>query len=111
MTDDERPIIDLGSGWYRMPDGWTEEEVLDDIRSMFPTGLGLHGERVIRERVSEAFAARAEQRRGSEPETVGPIATPEQAHRAFAEYQSDRKAAAALGISRTQLRRLRGKDV
>ena len=40
--------------------------------------------------------------------TEGPIATPEQAIAAYAEQGSDRKAAKALGISRTQVRRLRG---
>jgi hypothetical protein len=40
----------------------------------------------------------------------GPIASPEQAVAAYREYGSDRKAARALGISRTHLRRLRGVD-
>lgn len=38
----------------------------------------------------------------------GPIATPEEAIAAYDKYGSDRKAASTLGISRTQLRRLRG---
>jgi hypothetical protein len=38
----------------------------------------------------------------------GPIATPEDAVEAFERLGSDRKAAVELGISRTQLRRLRG---
>jgi hypothetical protein len=41
---------------------------------------------------------------------AGPVATPEEAEEAFRQYGSDRKAAEALGISRTQLRRLRGKE-
>ncbi len=39
-----------------------------------------------------------------------PIASSEDAIAAFDRLGSDRKAAAELGISRTQLRRLRGKD-
>jgi hypothetical protein len=58
---------------------------------------------------------------GQQPEAPAPpalrivppaerIATPEQAIAAYEEHRSDRKAAKALGISRTQLRRLRGAD-
>lgn len=42
------------------------------------------------------------------PTRAEPIATPAEADAAYAEYGSDRKAAKALGISRTHLRRLRG---
>lgn len=40
-----------------------------------------------------------------------PIATPEQARAAMAQHHSQRKAAAALHISRAQLRRLLGEDI
>jgi hypothetical protein len=46
----------------------------------------------------------AEKSRGA----ITPIATPEQAIEAYKVHGSDRKAAMALGISRTQVRRLRG---
>lgn len=47
------------------------------------------------------------------PATEGrtePIATPEQAEAAYAEHGSEREAARALGVSKTHLRRLLGKD-
>jgi hypothetical protein len=64
-----------------------------------------------RRRMGEAILE-AEERLAAEPprHQPTPIATPEQAQEAYARLDSERAAATELGISKTQLRRLLGKD-
>lgn len=55
MSDDR--IIDLGAGWYRVEDGWTEDEIVDDLKSAIRGNM--RAERYVRERIREIFASGA----------------------------------------------------
>ena len=57
-----------------------------------------------------AYVAALKQVASHQRKRPDPIARPEEAEAAYAEHGSERKAAHALGISKTQLRRLLGKD-
>lgn len=93
--------------WRRwIQNGYTDDEVLGEtphISAWTPAGIRQGKIRI---------AALRRQMTDARPVEAGgpsaPIATREQAHEAYQEHGSDRKAARALGISRTQLRRLRG---
>jgi hypothetical protein len=53
-------VLDLGAGWYRVKghcDGWTEEEIVDDLRRMFKTRWNLRAERYMREQLRAMVAA------------------------------------------------------
>jgi hypothetical protein len=84
-------------------EGWS----LDDVK------LRATLSRLDRRRFEQAILD-IEERHGSgelrHNDTRDRFASPEQAAAAYAELKSERKAAAALHISRTHLRRLLGKD-
>jgi hypothetical protein len=119
VTDDEPRAKSPGDIARRLHgEGWQDDEIvelfarakravdLEDgdlkwVRGMIGT---LHQERVIREWLAGLRDARP---RRSRPE---PTASPEDAARAFEETGSERKAARAIGVSKTHLRRLLGKE-
>ena len=107
----------------RIVDGWPDDEVLDELERLqqyefyYPEGRhdGMPRWREaagpsLRERRAAVGLLTALRGGGPKRRRPSPVATPDEAAAAYAEHRSERKAAAALGISKTQLRRLLGLD-
>lgn len=86
----------------RLASGWSKAEIVDMADKEIPGGAS----KVERRHIRETLADRSSVGR----RRLEPIATPPEAEAAYLEFKSERKAAGALGISKTQLRRLLGKD-
>lgn len=83
-----------------------EDATDDDLRPVFDGALtSIPERRYLWMLVDEVRSGRKRPR-----STVEPLATREQADAAMTEYGSERKAAKALGVSKTQLRRYTGKE-